>query len=210
MEYKFILEMVGYIASVIVAISLMMKSIRKLRWYNLVGAGIMSVYGFMLGSLPVGLLNLFIAVVDAYYLWQMYLKKEYYKLLEMPADRVYLGYFLNFYKEDILRHFPNFDFIIKEENEHLIVLRNMIPAGLMIGKVTNGTLEIEIEYAMPEYRDNKIGEFLFCKQGKFFISKGINKITTKAHSPEFEKYIKAIGFKLTDTGLYQMEIVEKW
>jgi len=32
------LEILGYFASVVVAVSLMMKSIIRLRWYNLVGA----------------------------------------------------------------------------------------------------------------------------------------------------------------------------
>ena len=55
-----ILEWLGYLSSVIVAISLTMSSIIKLRWFNLVGAAAFSFYGFMIGSLPVGFLNLFI------------------------------------------------------------------------------------------------------------------------------------------------------
>ncbi len=207
---EIILEILGYTASVVVAVSLMMKSIRKLRWFNLAGAAMMSAYGFFLGSLPVGLLNLFIAFVDIYYLWQMYLKKEYYKLLEMPVDRVYLDYFLNFYKDDIKLHFPDFDFIIREENMHLVVLRNLIPAGLMIACQKSDSLFIEIEYAIPEYRDNKIGDFLFRKQEEYFFKKGIKRFISKAHSQSFEKYLKFMGFRQTEDGLFQKEIEKKW
>ena len=34
------LEWVGYVSSVLVAVSLTMSSIKKLRWYNLMGAAI--------------------------------------------------------------------------------------------------------------------------------------------------------------------------
>jgi len=204
------IEMIGYIASVVIAVSLMMKKIRKLRWYNLIGAGLMSAYGFMLGSLPVALLNLFIAFVDIYYLWQMYGKKEYYKLLEMPADRVYLEYFLNFYKEDIKRYFPNFDFQVKEENMHLVVLRNLIPAGLMIACQKDECLHIDIEYVIPEYRDNKIGDFLFNKQQEYFFRKGIKCFITDPHSESFEKYLKYMGFVQKEDAKYHKEIEKKW
>ena len=57
------IEWFGYAASVVVAISLMMSSIVKLRWLNLTGATMFSSYGFIIGALPVGFLNLFIVVI---------------------------------------------------------------------------------------------------------------------------------------------------
>ena len=44
-----LLEWVGYLGSVLVSVSLTMSSIVKLRWFNLVGAGIFSFYGFAIG-----------------------------------------------------------------------------------------------------------------------------------------------------------------
>ena len=61
-------EWFGYLASIIVATSLMMNSIIKLRWINLLGATMFSVYGFIINAYPVGVLNLFIALDDIYYL----------------------------------------------------------------------------------------------------------------------------------------------
>ncbi|HSV76380.1 MAG TPA: hypothetical protein VLH37_05040 [Bacteroidales bacterium] len=70
-----ILEWIGYIASVVVAVSLMMVSIVKLRWLNLVGSAVFSFYGFAIGAYPVGVLNLFIALVNIYYLTRCAIKK---------------------------------------------------------------------------------------------------------------------------------------
>ena len=93
-----ILEIIGYVASVLVALSLMMSSIIRLRWYNLVGALLMSLYGFLLHSYPVGLLNLFIGIVDIYFLVQIYTRKSYFQLLTLDYHSDYLKYFLNVFR----------------------------------------------------------------------------------------------------------------
>ena len=64
-------EWFGYAASVVVAISLTMSSIVKLRWLNLAGAAMFSTYGFIIGALPVGFLNLFIVVINVVHLVRM-------------------------------------------------------------------------------------------------------------------------------------------
>ncbi|HPG32490.1 MAG TPA: hypothetical protein PLM34_01460, partial [Lentimicrobium sp.] len=81
-----LLEWVGYLASVIIAASMTMNSILKFRWINLAGAVTFSMYGFLIGAWPVGFLNGFIAVVDIYYLYQIYSKKEVFEILEVRAD----------------------------------------------------------------------------------------------------------------------------
>ncbi|MGP1719500.1 YgjV family protein [Shewanella frigidimarina] len=66
-------EWVGYLASVVVAISLMMSDIKKLRWWNLIGAGLFVAYGLAIDAIPVALVNFFIVLIDAYYLVKLYL-----------------------------------------------------------------------------------------------------------------------------------------
>ena len=61
-----ILDWIGYVASLIVLVSLLMSSIKKLRWINMVGALIFSIYGFMIGSMPTGLMNLGIVIISKY------------------------------------------------------------------------------------------------------------------------------------------------
>ncbi|MEL7596968.1 MAG: lactate dehydrogenase [Clostridiaceae bacterium] len=72
------LEWLGYLASLIVLISLLMNSILKLRWINLVGSGIFSLYGFLIGALPVGFMNLGIVLINIYHLVKIYHSKEYF------------------------------------------------------------------------------------------------------------------------------------
>jgi hypothetical protein len=61
-------EVFGFVASVVVAISLMLKNMKWLRIVNGIGAVMFAVYGMLIQSYPVMILNAFIAIADAYYL----------------------------------------------------------------------------------------------------------------------------------------------
>ena len=82
MDRQTILELVGYAASVLIAISLMMSSILRLRILNLVGAAMFSAYGFLIGAIPVGVLNGAIVLVNVYHLIRMLRTKEYFRRIE--------------------------------------------------------------------------------------------------------------------------------
>ncbi len=96
------LEIIGYCGSVLIAVSLMMKSMRKLRWINLAGASTFATYGLLLGAYPVFVLNGFITLVDIYYIFQMYRTKDYFEILEIKNPQAaFLNRFLAFHCEDI-------------------------------------------------------------------------------------------------------------
>lgn len=65
-------EWLGYAASVIIAISLLMNSMIKLRIVNSIGSFLFAIYGFGIRAYPVGIINSFIVIVNFYYLYQMY------------------------------------------------------------------------------------------------------------------------------------------
>jgi uncharacterized protein with PQ loop repeat len=69
------LEYVGYAASIAVAISFVMKDMRKLRVVNIIGCTLFVIYGFMFESLraglPVIITNVAIICVNTYYLFKM-------------------------------------------------------------------------------------------------------------------------------------------
>ena len=89
-----VLQWIGYAASVIIALSLAVSSIVKFRWLNLIGASIFSTYGFLIGAIPVGVLNGIIALLDVYYLITIYGKKEVFETLEIRPENRYMIRFL--------------------------------------------------------------------------------------------------------------------
>ena len=194
------IEWIGYVGSVAVAISLTMSSILRLRWFNLAGSAIFSFYGFAIGSLPVGLLNLFIALVNIYYLNSLYSRKEAFKLLSIESDNAYLDYFLDYYQVEIKKFFPDFtqskNKILndREKPVSLIILRNAAVAGIFLGDQQMDELKVYLDFVIPEYRDMKPGHFLFRRKLDYFRNKGIRQIVSQAKNEKHFGYLKHMGF----------------
>lgn len=70
-------ELLGYFASIVVAVSFMMKGIIKLRCLNCTGCLLFALYGVLIDAWPVAGMNAFIAGVNLYHLVKIYLKKNY-------------------------------------------------------------------------------------------------------------------------------------
>lgn len=187
-------EVLGYAASLIILVSLLMSSVKRLRWINLVGALAFAVYGFVLKAIPVGVMNSGIVLINIYYLYHMYNKKDYFNLLEVK-DQTYFEHFMNAYEKDIKK----FIFVDEDlKNENLIkcfILRNTVPAGILVAKqVHNHTLEILVDYVTPTYRDFKMGQFLYEREKSYFLDKGYQQLITKPGSFRHQKYLKMMGF----------------
>jgi len=188
------LELIGYTASVIIAASMMMNSIIKLRWINLVGASLFSCYGFIIGALPVGFLNMFIVSVDIFYLIKIYQKTDYFKILDVRNNNKYLLAFLDYYHKDIHRFFSEFEYKPELNTVSFFILRNMAVAGVVLAHEEQpGTLLIGLDFAIPEYRDFKMGAYIYGNNG-YFKQLGYKKICVKARTNKFAKYLKKMGF----------------
>jgi hypothetical protein len=190
-----LLDWIGYIASLIILVSLLMSSVKKLRWINLGGALLFGIYGFLIGSLPTGFMNFGIVVIDIVFLAKMYMSKEYFRVLPIENDTDYLNYFLDFYKQDIgskldLSHIDFEKAVVK-----LYLLRNMNPAGIFVcNEYNKKTLEITLDYVIPMFRDFKLGHFIFEGQKLYFLGKGYNRFVVFSKNANHIKYLKKMGF----------------
>ena len=193
------LEWLGYLSSIIVAISLLMSSIIKLRWYNLAGSILFAIYGFMIKAAPVAAINTVVIFINLYYLYKIYTEKEYFKLIEIKEENNYIKTFFDFYKNDITKYFPDFKYTMQGAALSFFILRNMVPAGVFIASEHDKeSLFINLDFVMPEYRDFKIGKFIFEDNEKYFKDKGYKKLFCNASNKEQNRYLKKMGFKNTN------------
>ena len=205
------LEIFGYVASVMVAISLMMSNILRLRILNAIGALTFAIYGYFVGAYPVVAVNGWIFLVDIYFLYKMLREKDFFKLLEGLDHRSpYLSYFIDFYKNDISAFFPDFKLDSLENPKIVFILRNLVPAGVFIfcKNEKNKTIDIMLDYTIPAYRDMKNTSFLLFDKKEHFKNNGFNKYQTRSCVKEHSGYLKKMNFKLVDsnTGLYEKDI----
>jgi GNAT superfamily N-acetyltransferase len=194
------LELLGYVASVLVAVSLMMSSILRLRLINLFGSAAFTVYGLLIGAYPVAAVNLFIVFINLYYLRGMLRSREYFQLLQVEPGSEYLGHFLDFHAAQVRRFFPGFAFDPAAAPLAVFVLRDLVPAGLLLGEVRGATLHVQLDFVIAQYRDFKIGRYLFVEQAAFFRERGVREILAVPATPEHAAYLRRMGFTPADAG----------
>ncbi|MFP4330018.1 MAG: hypothetical protein ACOC28_05105 [Alkalispirochaetaceae bacterium] len=105
-----IVELIGYFASFMVAVSLLMVSFVKLRLLNLIGSAAFVTYGVLISSIPIVAANLFIALINIYHLTRI-LRSDVSGFDYVPVDwrkRGQLEEFVQRYLPDIVKHYPDF------------------------------------------------------------------------------------------------------
>lgn len=198
------LHWIGYVASAIIALSMTMSSIVKFRIINLFGAILFSTYGFIIGAVPVGMLNALIACIDIYYLYSIFIRREDFEILEVRNDNRYLLRFLEFHEDDIHTFFPEFTYKPELNTISFFVLRNMAVAGLFLAhERKNGEIRVGLDYVIPEYRDFKNGRFVYILLSERFVDKGITRVTATKTSNKHMKYLKKLGFVENEAGLLE-------
>ncbi len=205
------LEIFGYAASVLVAISLMMSNIFKLRVINAIGAAIFSVYGFLLGVWPVFVLNGFIVIADLYYLWKMHNHQDYFEYLSVnPFESQYLHKFLETYKDDIDDFFPAFSLASLENIDKSkvgagIILSGLTPAGLFIYERRGKSVYIKLDYTTPDYRNLKVSKFLYSSFKGILNDDRCSEYIVEDVSLNENGYFVKIGFVWMG-GYFKMDI----
>ena len=194
MDRQLLYEVIGYAASALVAISLMMSSILRLRLINLVGSAAFSLYGVLIHAYPVAAMNGFIVLINLFYLYRMLRTREYFRLLSVEPDSQYLRQFLSFYEREIRRFLPDFAYTPAANDLTVFVLRDMVPAGLFIGRAEGETLCVTLDFVIPQYRDFKIGRYLFLEEREFFRSRGFHEIESEPGNREHAAYLRRMGF----------------
>lgn len=192
------LQFLGYAASVLIVISMLMRSIVRLRILNLAGAATFSVYGFLIGATPVGVLNLLTASINVVQLVRLRRRQEIFRILEVRPEAQYLRYFLDFQSGDIQRFFPRFrpdESVQSDGRIAIFVLRDLIPAGVLLGRISGERLDVDLDYVVPQYRDTKVGQFLFRDQAAFFRNRGVREIVSPADSDVHARYLGRMGFE---------------
>ena len=201
----------GTFSSVIIAISLTMKNIKLLRIVNLAGAILFAIYGYLIGAVPVVVVNAFIAVIDGYYYVSLVKNREEFDfILNSDVKKHYSELFIKHYQSDIQKFFPQFKVETLPELKSAYILRNMIPVLIMLYKDSEGEdIEIVLDYATPQFRDYESSSFFFDYAAHHLDVDTAKKKFFKVYSTvaAHDKYLIKIGFKrVGETGEFRKAI----
>ena len=108
MRLELILELIGYLGSLLVIISMLMTSVVKLRIINTIGSVIFCAYALAIHSYPTAAMQVCLIVINIINLYKLNNTKKEYSAVEAKSDDGFLSHFLSANKEDIQKFFPDF------------------------------------------------------------------------------------------------------
>lgn len=191
-------EIVGYGASALVVLSLTMKSLLRLRLISLCGSASFLAYGFLIGSTPIIVTNVCIAAINVWFL-----RKEFViaragssdlGVSKIRSDSPFLLDFVEFHIHDICHFQPDFAMPVGDNVVAMMLTREGLPAGLVIGERDGDTFRIELDYVLREHRDSRLGTWLFGSGSKVFRELGFTRLRADAITDAHEKYLRRAGF----------------
>lgn len=193
----FIPLVLGYLASILLAISLLVTNDIRFRWLNSFGSIAFILYGISIHAFPIILTNSLLLCINLIYLIKIYRATENFDLLEFKSNDLIIRKFLLFYKNDIQKYFPEYTIDEATNQIRFVVLRDLVIANIFVAQVDeNGTAFVKINYTVEKFRDFKVGRFIFEKENKYLFEKGVKQIaydivTNKNH----ERFLKIMGFE---------------
>lgn len=200
MTTEMMIELVGYLGSLIVLVSFLMSSVVKLRVVNTIGALIFTTYAVIIHSYPTALMNACLIVINIYYLVRLTRSDKHYALVDGAQNDAYLRYFLDYYREDIRQFFPEAK--LDGADTAYLVCSDAAPASVLLGsRREDGTLEIQLDYSTPAYRDCSAGAYLYAR----LPAQGIHRLTFPHPAEKHTEYLKKMGFVQRD-GVYRKDL----
>lgn len=211
MDNELWVEVIGYIASGLIILSITQKSILRLRLLGLAGGLIFLVYAMLIEAYPIAAVNIIASSIHLWRLRKLVRRKgEVFRILPVPPDSRYLLDFLEFYRDEIQGHFqPEFEFAATPDLLTAFVLRDMVPAGLLIGdRRPDGSFEVKLDFVIPQYRDFKIGTYVYSRASTLFGDEAPSVVWATASNKDHAAYLRRMGFSrcVDDADRYEIHL----
>ena len=163
-QTSFWIEMIGYLGSGLVLVSMLMTSVVRLRLINLVGCVIFSIYALIIRSYPTALMNICLTAVNIWQLLKLRRPVRHFEVYEDSPGSAWTAHLLSHFREDMALYSPDFSAqALEGEGVRVFaVVQGSEAAGLLIGRQEGETLNVLLDYATPAYRDCSVGRALYA------------------------------------------------
>ncbi|MEZ5274407.1 MAG: hypothetical protein R2694_19275 [Ilumatobacteraceae bacterium] len=188
-------ELVGYLASILVVVSLAMTSVVRLRMVSLVGSVVFVVYGLLIGAprswaptspSPRSICGSLRAELGG---------RRNLGATVVAADSPFLCDFLRYHLDDIHRFQPSFEVPTDAADVlAMVLMRDGFPAGAFIGRRDGDQLWVELDYVTKPYRDSQISQWLFGKGAAVFRRNGVSRLISRPGTERHAPYLERAGF----------------
>jgi hypothetical protein len=194
-----LLEIIGWIGSALVIVSLAQARVLRFRVLNLAGAVLAVVYNVALAIWPFAAMNLIIAVIDIYWLRRLLTERhdpDAYSVVEVGQHDAYLQHVIGVHLDDIHRFQPSYAapsdatgrrwaFLVQRDTETV--------GAVVVRDAGDGDAVVELDYVTDRFRDCTPGEFVYSHSG-VFAGKGVRRLRADAELAGQTDYLRRVGF----------------
>ncbi|MEN9644788.1 MAG: hypothetical protein RL238_1457 [Actinomycetota bacterium] len=189
-------EVIGYVASALVVLSLAMTSVVRLRVISLVGSVVFVVYGTLIGSVPIIITNVAIAALNVWFLRNELGGHRALGAVEVSVDSPFLVDFLQFHLADIRRFQPTFEIPAPADDVlAMVLMRDGLPAGAWIGRRDGADVHVLLDHVTKPYRDSQLSTWLYGKGSAVFRREGVERLVTAPGADAHRTYLERMGFR---------------
>ncbi len=191
------LELLGYAASALIALSLMMSNVLRLRLLNLIGAGLFTAYGVLVGAWPVAIVNGFICAINLVFLIRIGTRRQVFELVYAEGPQAaYPRHFVAFWSQDIHKFFPRFSLEGDRDRQLILITRDAVPIGLFVHGPyePDGSLQVHLDYVVPAYRDFKAARFLASEGVQACRENACRRFYLEDPAPAHRSALRRLGF----------------
>lgn len=189
-----LLELLGYVGTVLTLMSMMMTSVVKLRTWSAIGSFISMVYAIICSAWPVVFLNVGLIVINLYHLLRMRHNKVLFECVRFEPEERGLQFFLNYHTRNIQYCFPGYEYHPKKDTAAFMVFADGEAVGLLIGTREGTVLNVELDYAAPKFRDCSVAEHLFA----YLKEQGVTALVAERKPTDYvqhKTYLTKMGFE---------------
>ncbi|WP_309133392.1 hypothetical protein [Cellulomonas sp.] len=207
------LEVVGWVGSVLVVLSLMQARVWRFRVMNLVGSLLATAYNAVFGIWAFAAMNGAISLINVY--WLLRLRRErgdaaVYAVVEVAPDDAYLRHVLAVHADDVGRHrtVPARDVGpgAGAELAFLVVRGDETVGVVLVRDAGDGTGVVLLDWVTPRFRDFTPGEFVY-RDSDVFAAHGLRRLVVPTAPPGSVAYLERVGFRRAAGGTWERPVL---
>ncbi|MBL4624146.1 MAG: hypothetical protein JKY42_03260 [Flavobacteriales bacterium] len=116
--------------------------------------------------------------------------------------------FIEEWESDVENFFPHYSEEDAEEGNILMLRYDNEIAGMYIYQYKGNTIQVDLDYMIPKFRDLGIGKMFFEQKRTEFKGKGFKSIVSLTDNNVHRQYLVSLGFKLSEVhpDMYEIDL----
>ena len=114
-----------------------------------------------------------------------------FEVVRVNPDDLYLKHFIDAHAEDIQTFFPGISMDLSAADDIRFIQCEQRPAAVFAAKTADGTMEILLDYSVPEFRDFSVGSYLLEQLPK----EGIHTLVYRGPAEYHKEYLAKMGYE---------------